>query len=307
MQSIWNRFLLKFGETKKKVDYEVKISDSHEIMLSKMNIYFSEHSNLKEKYSKELAFINEVAALKQNDNDRKIYSIYPYAFTLKYSPADIEVFWDNDAEMFYVLFGEKRMYYHKGFTSIDEVQMHYMSISAEQDTESPHKYFNDKFSVGSKDVVADLGAAEGNFALSIVEKVKELYLVESDPAWVEALFKTFEPWKDKVHIIQKSAGTRNDADTLTLGELFNGTGINVLKMDIEGAEVDVLRCGLDVLLQRELKLIITTYHRKNDASDINKMLESNGYRTNFSDNYMLYIWDNLTPPYFRKGLIIASK
>jgi predicted RNA methylase len=41
------------------------------------------------------------------------------------------------------------------------------------------------------DVVADLGAAEGNFSLSIINKVKKIYIFEYDKEWVEALKAPF--------------------------------------------------------------------------------------------------------------------
>lgn len=276
-------------------------------MLSKINSYFSTHAGEKEKFAKELNFINTIAKQKPSESEKKLYSIYPYPFTLRYNHTETEVFRDEKADMFYVFFEGKKMYYHNGFTTKEDVQMHFMSISAEQDAESPHRYFNGFFSVTKDDVVADLGAAEGNFALTIVNDVKELYLLEADPAWADALNKTFEPWKEKVHIIQKYVGGCNDNKTITLDELFKEKYISVIKMDIEGAEVDVLKNAQQFISERSLKMIITTYHRKNDATEIKELLESAGYHTMFSNNYMLYIWDNLTPPYFRNGLITASK
>ena len=49
----------------------------------------------------------------------------------------------------------------------------------------------------------DVGAAEGFFALSVIEHVKEIILFECDVEWIKALEATFKPWKDKVFIINK--------------------------------------------------------------------------------------------------------
>jgi hypothetical protein len=35
----------------------------------------------------------------------------------------------------------------------------------EQDPDSPHRYLTDSFTIGNDDVLADIGAAEGNFSL----------------------------------------------------------------------------------------------------------------------------------------------
>jgi hypothetical protein len=218
-----------------------------------MNQYFSEHPVEGKLFSKELEFINTKAGLLHTEEERERYSIYPYPFVFTYNYKDAEVFRDEEAQMFYTHLDGKRLYFHKGFTNSEDVQKHFTYLSAEQDPESPHRYFNDYFSVNSEDIVADLGAAEGNFSLSVVDKVKELFILEADPIWIEALHKTFEPWKDKVHIINKYAGVKNDSKNVTLDEQFKETSLSVLKMDIEGAEISVLQNAQSLIRKRKYK------------------------------------------------------
>jgi 16S rRNA A1518/A1519 N6-dimethyltransferase RsmA/KsgA/DIM1 with predicted DNA glycosylase/AP lyase activity len=48
--------------------------------------------------------------------------------------------------------------------------------------------------VAEGDVVVDAGAAEGNFALSVIDKASKVYIIEGDAGWCEALRQTFLPY-----------------------------------------------------------------------------------------------------------------
>lgn len=50
-------------------------------------------------------------------------------------------------------------------------------------------------------IVADIGTAEGIFALNIIHSVKKVYLFECDPEWIIPLEKTFAPWINKIEIV----------------------------------------------------------------------------------------------------------
>lgn len=73
----------------------------------------------------------------------------------------------------------------------------YRSLEEEQDLHSPHYYFFDGLTLSENSVVADIGVAEGNFGLKIVDRVKELYLFECDAGWIEALEATLSPGRIK--------------------------------------------------------------------------------------------------------------
>jgi predicted RNA methylase len=180
----------------------------------------------------------------------------------------------------------------------------------EQDIESPHRYITNDFFVKDNDVVADIGAAEGTFALSAVKRAGKIYLFESDMEWVEPLEATFAPWKEKVEIINKFVSDKNDEQNITLDYFFeNKVGINFLKVDVEGAETDLLKgCEKVLSVNKSLKLAICTYHKQNDESTISKSLKNLGFEVSYSKGYMIYMKDKeLRPPYFRRGLIRALK
>ena len=157
------------------------------------------------------------------------------------------------------------------------------------------------------DVVVDLGAAEGNFSLMVVERAKKLIIVEADPIWMNALGKTFERWKDKVVLINKSVGAVDNESTITLGAMIASFQPDLVKMDIEGAEWEVLNESQKAISQSQCKLLIATYHRQQDAERISRLLQGLGYLVEFSDGNMLFVYDVLHPPYFRKGLIRSMR
>jgi hypothetical protein len=74
-------------------------------------------------------------------------------------------------------------------------------------------------------------------------------------------------------------------------------------------ELQVLN-GMEKVLsvQKNIKIAVCTYHRKHDAEEMNNILLTNGFHTEFSKGYMIFPNDNeLTEPYLRKGLIRAKK
>ncbi len=166
--------------------------------------------------------------------------IFPYLFHNNYSPDKIEVFFDKERKMRYVLQEGKRLYFKKRWGE-KRIQRAYSDLMREQDPESPHRYLTESFTIGKGDVIADIGAAEGNFSLSVIEEVKKVYLFEYDREWAEALRATFAPWAEKVEIINKYVSDHNDEKHVRFDSFFkNNTDINFLKIDVDGAESIVL-------------------------------------------------------------------
>ena len=90
--------------------------------------------------------------------------IFPYPFHDNYSPESIEVMYDREKDMRYVLQEGKRLYFKRRWGG-KKIQRAYCELMREQDPNSPHRYLTDSFSIGNDDVLADIGAAEGNFSL----------------------------------------------------------------------------------------------------------------------------------------------
>jgi hypothetical protein len=236
---------------------------------------------------------------------RKNFDIFiPYDFTKKYMPENVKVYIDGNSK--YVLFLNKRMYFPEKFTK-EMTRFYFASVLREQDLASPHRYESENFAVQEDDIVADVGAAEGIFALSVIEKVKKIYLFECEEKWLEPLQKTFAPWSDKVEIIHKYVSDYDSSDNMTL-DAFCRDGkreINFIKADIEGAEIAMLKGARDTLVrQKKLRLALCAYHRETDAEDLREILENNRFQVKFSAGYLI--------PYMggggvRRGILRATK
>jgi hypothetical protein len=236
-------------------------------------------------------------------------TIFPYSFSSEYSPEKIEVHTDITNGLHYVMQEGKRLYFIKRWTK-KRIQRAYSDLSREQDPESPHRYLSEEFRAGPDDVIADIGAAEGNFSLSVIEKVKKIYLVEYDREWIRALNATFAPWKDKVEVIDKYVADIDDDKHITLDTLIRThDDITMLKIDVDGNEQKVLAGASQLLIgKRKLKIALCTYHKANDERDFTLLLENKGFLVTPSAGYMIHYYDKkLVKPWLRRGLIRAVR
>lgn len=269
----------------------------------KMNLYFKFFPAQRKQYEKELDFINT-----HSDPKYKFSFILPYKFINRHDIMKVSVSIDEDAGLLYVTHKGKKLYYSWDHKIPGKVAYTYNNICIEQDELSPHRYLTGNFDVREGDTVLDIGAAEGNFALDVVERAGRIIIFETDEKWIEALRHTFKPWKDKVEIINKFVGDKDSGDTVTLKSVLSGTKADFIKMDVEGAENSILRSSRDLLESSHgLRLAVCTYHADGDAEETEKILKSCGYDCNFSDGYMLFLFSHLKPPYFRKVLMRAEK
>lgn len=277
--------------------------ESVESLRDKINLYSRVFPSAGQKYSSELKFINS-----RSRKDFKFSYILPYDFVFDYDAEKVGVLFDDVAGLHYVMHGGKRLYYSKDFPDISRIRFTYNCIRIEQDLRSPHRYLTDDFNVKAGDVVIDLGAAEGNFALDVVDRAGMVYIFETDSKWIEALNHTFAPWKEKVKIINKFVSDADNDNCVTLEKLFGNSRIDFIKMDVEGAETKILSSSRKILAQNSsLKLAVCTYHADSDFEEVGNILNSCGYRCCPTDGHMLFIYSRLKPPYFRKVLLRASR
>lgn len=236
-------------------------------------------------------------------------TVFPYDFQKKYHKDGIAVFLDQANGLRYVLHENKRLYFKKSYTE-NQIKSLYLGLQLDQDPDSPHLYLTEKFSLNSNDVIVDIGAAEGNFSLSNIEKVKKAYLFEYDKEWIEALEATFLPWKDKVVICNKFVSNTDSQTTVSLDTFAKEhPAISFLKVDIEGEEANFLE-GAKTLLQSEtdLKIAICTYHKQQDENEFTAILKSNSFEVNASKRFMIFLHDHtINAPFLRRGLLRAQK
>jgi hypothetical protein len=238
------------------------------------------------------------------------FEMLPYEFVRKRHIIKGDSYFDTDTNMWYIIHENKKMYFPRSWEA-GRCERYYDTLLIEQDSNSPHRYETPDFHVESGDIVADMGAAEGIFGLTNIEKVRKLYLFECNNEWIEALKKTFEPWNEKVCIINKYISNTTCENDITLDDFSAGIElpINFIKADIEGAEVQLLQGGTRILSsQKDLRMLLCTYHRQNDADNIKQILLDNGFLTEFTKGYMIFSSDSdLAEPYLRRALIRAKK
>ncbi|NDW08522.1 FkbM family methyltransferase [Dysgonomonas sp. 520] len=237
--------------------------------------------------------------------------VFPYPFAKKYKKEDVEVFIDQKCGLKYVVHNNgHRLYFRRG-SKTKRIQRQYSFLCCEQDPKSAHCYLSDTFRLSDGDILFDVGAAEGNFSLSVIEKLKHAYLFECDEEWIEALQKTFEPWKEKVTIINKFVADKDSPETIKIDTVTENmkSGSLFLKLDVEGMEKEVLEGAKNTLNSEnfDTKVALCTYHNQNDFEELSGSMKKKGYKIEPSDGYMLFAMEKLSPPYFRKGLIRCSK
>ncbi|MDR2963042.1 MAG: hypothetical protein LBU90_05365 [Bacteroidales bacterium] len=303
-------FLFAYDTRKELNELREKIGEKHEeiqILKNKVLIlnifnYYHEFPELKKNLETELSF------LLNNSED----IIFPYKQIKKMD--SVQSGYDSAKEMPYVVHHEKRLYFPKTYSCERAVWLYRNFIEKENllggnyTEKAPHQYETEDFCVQNGDVVLDIGAAEGLFALNAVDKAKKIYVIESDIFWIEALEATFEPYKNSVEIINTLISNSNTEHSITLSSILEKEQKSPIfvKMDIEGYEPDVIKESKTILPKCvDIRLACCTYHKQNDGEELQQIFTSLGFDTEFSEGYMLFHLDELNPPYFRKGIIRA--
>lgn len=233
---------------------------------------------------------------------------YNYYYTRKYKELNVNVCYDKKLNLFYVVHKNKKMYMKKGWTE-SQVKNYYRFIEIEQDELSPHLYFTKELQNKSFRKVVDLGAAEGNFTLEIIDRCDKAYIFECDSGWIEALNATFAPWKEKVTIVPTFVSNVTRENMTTLDQYFkdNLEEIDLLKIDIEGQEIQALQGAKKILDQnKQIRMLICAYHYQNEESEIQAYL--NGWHLEHRNGYIVMIDDKRQKkPYLRRGILEASR
>lgn len=209
----------------------------------------------------------------------------------------------------YIMFENKRMYFPDTCRFLKADGKEFAGdILYEQQSGSPHQYVRNEEEIKQGSVIVDAGVCEGNFALRYIDKAKKIYLIESDKEWMQALRRTFWPYRDRVVFCQKFLTRYNSSNTITIDSLVQEK-VDFIKMDIEGAEIDALLGARKTLLQSSAGCAICSYHKQNDEENIRFILESYGYKTSVSKGYMFFVYDEdiMDTLDLRKGVVYGEK
>lgn len=181
---------------------------------------------------------------------------FPYKALQEVPPFDSG--YDDRHQLPYVVHKGKRLYFPLSYSVENCIKMYTSYIGEEcllggrYREKLPHQYVTDTFSIDEGDVLVDVGCAEALLSLDNIEKVSKVYLFEGEQEWMPALNATFNDYQDKVVIINKYVSDTDTENTITLRTALQQENDKPLfiKMDIEGAEVNVLNGSKEFLTER---------------------------------------------------------
>ncbi len=223
-----------------------------------------------------------------------------------------EVMFDDETKLYYGYWMKKKVFFKRSYTTAESVSRYLGNSLWEQSEESPHRYLTDEFDVSEGGTVLDIGGAEGNFSLSVIDRASKVYIIECDDEWVEALKSTFKEYGDRVEIIKKYVSDKNSDNTITIDAIIEKyciEKVDMVKMDIEGAEIRAIKgAKRSIKTGKIAKWAVCTYHNPNDANKISKLLRS--YKQEFSRGYIMsavWRWRDLKYPFWVKGVLRAKE
>lgn len=234
----------------------------------------------------------------------------PYEFIFKYKPEEVNVYYDDNVQYPYVIIEKKRVYFPRNITITDIQKAVTTALIEQQEEQSPHRYLSESIKFKCDDIAVLVGASEGIFCLSIIDELRKIYLFEADEQWIEPLTLTFAPYENKVKIVKKFVSSVDEGNHISLDNYFSQIGeeVNYIQADIEGNEKELLLGAKRILSGNNIKLSICCYHNQEDQSEFSSLLSKYGFIIQYSKGYML-LWMQVPckKPYFRKGIIYASK
>ncbi len=292
-----------FDEIKNRILQDTEIKESFI-----ENIYYFAKKKILNRYKTETnQEIQTILSYLENES----LDVFNYEFKKNYSLDEINPIYDNGVNLFYVMHNGHKLYMASNINTEDKVKRYYNSIRIEQDELSPHQYLTKEFGIVEGDVVVDVGAAEGNFALDVIEKAKKVYIIETNEQWIEALKNTFHNYLDKIVMINKFAADYTAGREAKIDDMISEP-VNFIKLDIEGCELAALN-GLHKTIEsaEHIKIAACTYHNDNDAEMIKNVLEKTyGMDSHYSRGYMYYpysIQQKFILPSLRRGIIRGCK
>lgn len=229
----------------------------------------------------------------------------PYDWTQEYQPEKVAVEKDIANGMLFVRINGHPVFFPRHFTPA-EVQLAVSIGQMEQDRRSPHRYVGDGFTVDQGDVAVFIGASDGLFCLSLIDRLSKAYLFEPGGHWHEPLRATFAAWGDRVEIVPLAAGSRDGDGMIRLDSFFQQRPPpNYIQVDVDGAERDVLAGARNILdTAKKLRLSLCTYHKRLDFPEFEGLLGGLGYSIHHSPGFYLI---GVRMPYFRRGILYAAR
>jgi hypothetical protein len=176
------------------------------------------------------------------------------------------------------------------------------------------------YKINEDDIIIDIGAHVGFFALRAARKARKGFIlaIEPHPFNYQLLTKNIKAnnisniralrlalWSSdgvmKLYLagssshslksFQKNIKNYIEVQTKTLDTVIKEFGIqrvNLIKIDVEGAELEVLRGAQRTLMENDSFLSIAAYHTKTEVKIISEYLRKKGFRTFVYESGYLY-------------------
>lgn len=238
-------------------------------------------------------------------------SPFPYGLESNYVDMEIKIHLNPEKGLKFINHNGRKLYFPKNFSEL-KISRLYKGLVVEQDIKSPHCYNQNNFNIVHENILVDVGCADAMFSLDHIEKVDKLVLFETNEFWIEALNATFEPWKEKVKIVNAFVSDQTIDNNIRLDDFFENNLKHqriFLKMDVEGSELKVLN-GAKSFLESEnkIRIAIASYHNQNDFSILSNRLQESNFNTKSTDGYILFYYDRaICSPFLRRCIIQAEK
>ena len=227
---------------------------------------------------------------------------------------------DHDKEFYYVNHqcqdGSIKKIFLQDVLGHSQCRTYYETLLMEQDEQSPHCYLTGRIKedlIGDKGgTILDLGGAEGIFTLECVDHVDRLYCFDADEKWLKPLRETLKPYADKAEVVSKYISDISEGPYTTIDDFFGDKipkDIRMIKMDIEGYELNALR-GMKHTLEENPNavLLICTYHKPDAEKEITGFMSEMGYK-GLPRSGFVFFWagDDFVEPYVRHGVVEFRK
>lgn len=110
-------------------------------------------------------------------------------------------------------------------------------------------------------VFVDAGAAYGYYTLLAARRCEQVYAFEPNPAIYEGLaFNVRQNGHRNVRCFNIALDSDLDVGTITLDDFLGGRKVDVVKIDVEGAEADVLLGAQETLTRHGPTLLVEIHH-----------------------------------------------
>ena len=240
----------------------------------------------------------------------KPFTMFPYRYTGDPRPVAVGKAANG---LPFAEYSGMRVYFPKDWT-LEQVEFQFREYLEDEGltglgrrTKSPHCYIANGHRPERDNIIVDIGCSEGFFSRWFASAPKKLYLFEADEQWREPIEATFENYASKVVFTGKFVGAQTGERTIRLDQVLPEASDDIyfIKMDVEGAEREILESSARFLANNKIKLSCCAYHRQDDGRYLTKLLRGMGFTTRYSEGWMIP-YDSKKFPFLRRGMIYAS-